>query len=76
MGRKRPRTAGTTNKIVGGVVHPRKRFYRARAHNNPFNDEQYVIPAGPHQVIVKLAYRLGTDLDYVRNAQLAAYASA
>ena len=56
MGKKRVRTGETTNKIVAGVAHPRKRFYRARAHNNPFNDEQYVIPAGPHQV------RLPTEL--------------
>jgi hypothetical protein len=30
-----------------GVKHPRKRFYRARAHSNPLNDAIFDVPAHP-----------------------------
>lgn len=29
------------------VAHPRKRFYRARAHSNPLNDASFDVPTRP-----------------------------
>lgn len=29
------------------TVHPRKRFFRARAHSNPLNDFSFDVPARP-----------------------------
>ncbi|XP_057823629.1 tRNA (guanine-N(7)-)-methyltransferase [Cryptomeria japonica] len=31
------------------VKHPRKRFYRARAHSNPLSDSHFPVPLGPAQ---------------------------
>lgn len=34
--------------VQGGVMRPRKAFYRARAHSNPFNDAMHLdIPQNP-----------------------------
>ena len=34
--------------VQGGVMRPRKTFYRARAHSNPFNDGMHLeIPPHP-----------------------------
>ncbi|PNH06732.1 tRNA (guanine-N(7)-)-methyltransferase [Tetrabaena socialis] len=32
------------------VAHPRKRFYRARAHSNPLNDAEFDVPTTPEDV--------------------------
>lgn len=33
----------------GEVAHPRKRFYRARAHSNPLNDQSFDVPTKPEE---------------------------
>lgn len=31
------------------MAHPRKRFYRARAHSNPLNDQSFDVPTKPEE---------------------------
>ncbi|KAG2450297.1 hypothetical protein HYH02_004804 [Chlamydomonas schloesseri] len=38
---------GQTKAQKEEVAHPRKRFYRARAHSNPLNDASFDVPTRP-----------------------------
>uniref|UniRef100_A0A7S0YB59 tRNA (guanine-N(7)-)-methyltransferase n=1 Tax=Polytomella parva TaxID=51329 RepID=A0A7S0YB59_9CHLO len=54
MGNKRPEVEesaeATPTEAEGAVKHPRKRFYRARAHSNPLNDSMFDVPTSPDEV--------------------------
>ena len=36
--------------MQGVVKHPKKRFFRARAHSNPLNDQHFPLPACPEEM--------------------------